>query len=340
MRRNTIALRTRHAVWLACVWLGSIITGCSDPGEPGNLVPKTVDQDPSLPRIEIDGAQFHSETFGNAGDPMVMVLHGGPGGDYRALLALSELAEDGFHVVFWDQRGAGLSERFSANKYGFDLYIEDLRKVVDHYTTDSEPFVFIGHSWGAMYATWFINDYGTYGDRLQGAILSEPGAFTNKQLERYLNRLFGSLDFFGEAVNDAAWLGQIVSPADHARADYAAAITAHDGTPAEHLDKNNPFPFWRSGAVVGTKLPQISLDKGFDWTTHLGAFDRKVMFLRGELNEAANLAHQRELASSYPDAEIVTIPGVGHEMIWERPSEYLAETRAYFEEIGFTGATP
>ena len=28
-----------------------------------------------------------------------------------------------------------------------------------------QPFVFIGQSWGAMYATWFINEYGDYGGR-------------------------------------------------------------------------------------------------------------------------------------------------------------------------------
>jgi pimeloyl-ACP methyl ester carboxylesterase len=36
----------------------------------------------------------------------------------------------------------------------------------------------------------------------------------------------------------------------------------------------------------------------------------------------------------------VTIPNVGHEMVWERPVEYLAETTAYFREIGFTGDAP
>ena len=28
---------------------------------------------------------------------------------------------------------------------------------------------------------------------------------------------------------------------------------------------------------------------------------------------------------------------VGHEMVWERPDEYLAHTRAYFQAIGFVG---
>jgi proline iminopeptidase len=61
----------------------------------GNLVPKTVMEDASLPSITVNGTTLHAETFGNADSPMVVMLHGGPGGDYRAMLKLKELANDG-----------------------------------------------------------------------------------------------------------------------------------------------------------------------------------------------------------------------------------------------------
>jgi len=67
------------------------------------------------------------------------------------------------------------------------------------------------------------------------------------------------------------------------------------------------------------------------------SFGTKVLFLRGELNTVHTLEHQQGLAASWPVHEIITIPGTGHEMIWERPDEYLAHTRDYFESIGFTG---
>src|SRR6185436_19073286 len=99
--------------------------------DPGNLVPKTVDQDPALPQIEVAGAQLHAEAYGDPEAPIVMVLHGGPGSDYRSLLPLKELAHDGYRVVFWDQRGAGLSQRFPADTYSFDLYLDDLVEVIE-----------------------------------------------------------------------------------------------------------------------------------------------------------------------------------------------------------------
>ncbi|MEJ2206200.1 MAG: alpha/beta hydrolase [Gemmatimonadota bacterium] len=315
------------------------ITACADlldPEDPGNLVPATVEEDATLPRIRIPGTILHSEAFGDPTDPMIMVLHGGPGADYRGLLPLQALAADGYYVVFWDQRGTGLSQRHDASVYTMDGYLEDLRLVLEHYTTvPGQPVVFIGHSWGAMYATWFINEYGDYGGRIRGAILSEPGAFTKEQLDHFVEGLFGSIRFLGEEANDAIWLYRFLSPAEHARADYMAMVSSHAIT-SEHNDPSKPLPTWRAGAVVNGKLLDL-VDEGFDWTTHLQAYTRPVLFLRGDLNTVATLSHQQELASSYPDATIETISGVGHEMIWERPADYLIHTRAYLQRIGFVG---
>jgi proline iminopeptidase len=311
--------------------------GCLNPDDPGNLVPKTVTEDLTLPQVYINGAHLHAEAFGDANAPTVMVLHGGPGSDYRNLLPLQALADDGYRVVFWDQRGAGLSERFDADTYTMTGYYEDLHQVVDAMTTPGQPFVFIGHSWGAMYATWFINQYGDYGGRLRGAILSDPGAFTKAQLDTFMKRYLGSIDLTGGQFSDALWAGQFMSADDHARADYLQMMVAIHGVPAEHRNPAHLAPMWREGAVVNAALFKLVKENGFDFTTHLQSFDHKVLFLRSALDSAVPLEQQQELASNFPDADIITIPGVGHEMIWEAPSEYLAHTRDYFQAIGFVG---
>jgi len=297
----------------------------------GDLVPKTVADDPALPAIEINGTKLHAEDFGPADGPLVLVLHGGPGVDYRNLLPLAALADDGYHVVFWDQRGTGLSERLDPETIDLAVYMEDLRQMIEHYAP-TEPVVFIGHSWGAMYATAFINQYGDYGGRIRGEILSEPGAFTEAQLEGFLSRYQASLSLVGDQFNDAAWADQFLSSADDERADYKMMMIAMRGIPSEHEDPNNRSPHWRFGARVQKRLLDIG-KLGFDWTTNLSAFTHHVLFLNGDLNEAATPESQRELAAAYPNATITTIVNVGHDMVWERPEEYLADTRAYLKEV-------
>jgi len=56
----------------------------------------TVDLDPGLPSITLGGYTFHSETKGNADNPVVIALHGGPGGELmdRAILLAPYLGHD------------------------------------------------------------------------------------------------------------------------------------------------------------------------------------------------------------------------------------------------------
>ncbi|GAH34289.1 unnamed protein product, partial [marine sediment metagenome] len=65
----------------------------------GASVPQTVEQDPSIPHVTIKGVTFHSETFGNPENPVVIAVHGGPGDDYRPFLSLKALSDE-FYVVF------------------------------------------------------------------------------------------------------------------------------------------------------------------------------------------------------------------------------------------------
>ena len=312
-----------------------LFAACLDPGEPGGLVRRTVEEDPGLPRIEVNGTVLHAEAFGDPSRPMVVVLHGGPGGDYRGLLPYRKLADEGYYVVFWDHRGSGLSRRHDGASYtDFEPYLEDLRQVIEHFSSSaSQPIVFIGHSWGAMYATWFINEHGDYGGRIAGAVLSEPGALTSDGLSAYLTRLMPPWGWTSEELNDLVWTDQQMVAVDHERADYLIEVGILAGAPREHHDPSRPVPNWRHGAVVNGRLLGLSLERGFDWTTHLGDYPRPVLFLRGELNENMPLEHQQELASHYANASVVTVPGVGHEGMCERPDDFLAHIRPYLSEV-------
>src|SRR5262245_47876616 len=83
--------RTTPAIG-ACLLTALTLGACLDPDEPGNLVPKTVDEDPALPALQLADTRLHAEAFGDPAAPLVIVLHGGPGSDYRSMLDLTALA--------------------------------------------------------------------------------------------------------------------------------------------------------------------------------------------------------------------------------------------------------
>ncbi|MEZ4582251.1 MAG: hypothetical protein R3A10_11575 [Caldilineaceae bacterium] len=55
-------------------------------------VPATVAGDPTLPQVTIDRVTFHAETFSDPAARSVIVVHGGPGGDYGVLAQPPRLA--------------------------------------------------------------------------------------------------------------------------------------------------------------------------------------------------------------------------------------------------------
>ena len=191
-----------------------------------------------------------------------------------------------------------------------------------------------------MYATWFINEYGDYGGRIAGAVLREPGGFTSDGIKAYLDRYFPPWSFTAEEMNDMTWSDAIMSPSDHARADFKQMMGALAGQPKQHDDPDNVAPMWRFGAIINARVMQIGLEEGFDWTTHIGTFPHKVLFLRGELNENMPLEHQQELASHYGSSQVITVLGTGHQQLWEKQDECLSHIRAYLADVGVSKSPP
>lgn len=297
----------------------AILSGCEeglDPKTPGLLVPKTADEDPSVPSIAVNGTLLHAQTFGDSADPMVVILHGGPGSDYRSMLNAQDLAGDGYFVVMYDQRGSGLSKRHDKNAYSLQVMQDDLAAVIEHYRTSANQKIFLlGHSWGAMLATAYINSSPT---AVAGAILAEPGGFSYDQMKAYIEESH-SLEFFDEAANDATYVDQFLTgkESDQEILDYKLAlVAAHDDAEGNAIGNVGSTPLWRKGAVVFNTLLDYAAQHGFDWTTNLNQYDTPVLFIYGETNTAYGRAHAEEVSAAYPRVQLEEIQGAGHEMIY------------------------
>jgi len=88
-------------------------------------------------------------------NPLLVILHGGPGSSETALFrAFNPELEDHFTVVYWDQRGAGRSYRRSLDPAALTVerFVADLDALVDHLRArfGHRNVVLLGHSWGSV----------------------------------------------------------------------------------------------------------------------------------------------------------------------------------------------
>jgi len=335
-------MRRLRWVPLALTGLGATACDTMAPGDPGNLVPPTVAEDASLPAIEMNGSRFHLETFGNPANPVIVFLHGGPGGDYRSMLRMAERHDgyslaDEYFLVYWDQRGAGLSMRHDKDELTLDVYSRDLDTLVDRYSP-GRPVFLIGISWGGMFATQYINQHP---QRVAGAVLIEPGPLDGATMERLKGDMY-DLDLGSEWLNDWAWNSQFLSPDDHARMDYERMLGLRDGQPRFHQSTVDPEPGWRLGAAANRYLMEDGQDGNgvfnYDFTTNLSAYVTPVLFIAGSLSEVLGESLQREQVLRYPSASLQVVDGAGHDVAWVKTAEVLTYIRAYLDAR--RGGTP
>jgi proline iminopeptidase len=305
-------------------------TGCLDPGEPGNLVPKTVAEDPALPAVELNGLRFHAETYGDPANPVIVFLHGGPGVDYRGLLRLTPLA-DQYYLVFFDQRGTGLSQRVDADQVTIDTYNDDLDAVIDHYAP-GRRVTLVGHSWGGMYASEYL---GVHPERVNAAVLLEPGPLTGEKFSQLKSKIAG-VDLGSEWASDYLWSQRFLSAADHARLDYAPLIAFRKANPDYHESEVDPEPIWRIGTVAQRALLKSGSPNGepsWDFGTPAGAFTGPVQLVASGENTVLGESLQSEQMKFYQHATLTVIPGVGHDFPWQRPEDTMAAIRTTMEAL-------
>ncbi len=311
--------------WLLPLSFALTAPACARSGEDGLLVPETVVDDQGLPRFALgDGRLVHLRTFGEPDDPVLIVLHGGPGGDHRDYLHLESFA-DAFFVVLFDQRGTGLSERVPDAELDGPTYLEDLDFIGAHFSPD-RPFHLLGHSWGGAYATYYVQ---SFPERVDGLVLVEPGAL-NGAAAREVN--VAAADFgdagFQEFLNTTDYL----LPDGDARADYFYVI-ALAGLKKE--DTFLGYDFWRLGlrANVGINRWQGNFDGSyaFDFTAGLDARTQEVLLIAG--TSEGRLGHDFQAthhAPHFPSVRLVHFPDATHSELVRVP-ESLAEIRAYLE---------
>lgn len=296
----------------------------------GLLVPLTVVEDSSIPSIEVNNVLLHSESFGDPSDPLLVVVHGGPGADYRALLNFQDFADDGLFVVFYDQSGSGLSERLDADHYvKVQVFIDELAGVIEHYRMGPEQeLILAGHSWGAMLATAYVDQNP---DKVDGLILAEPGGLTWEQTEAYIGRT-RRLELTSEVTNDFVYQDQFITGDDHNSLDYKFSLT----TAGDILTGDSEAPiYWRYGAVCNSASIDLAINnpEQLNFTKNLSAFNTKTLFAYSELNTAYGQKHAELVSAALSNVDLVEITGCGHEMIQFGWNNFLPIIQNYLTEI-------
>ena len=259
-------------------------------------------------RAKANGLELEYETFGDPNDPpMVLIMGLGAQLIDWPVPFCEMLAGEGFHVIRFDNRDAGLStslDHLGVPQAGAPYLLSDLADdtvgLLDALGIDRAHLV--GASLGGMVAQQTVIDHP---DRVRSlaSIMSTTGDHSVGQATPAARSVLGRPP---AASRDEAIANTV-------RSSRIVGSTGFPGTDQELLDRA-AAKYDRSYRPVGTLRQLAAALASPDRTNGLRAVTVPTVVIHGEVDPLIDVTGGRATAAAVTGAELLVIPGMGHDL--------------------------
>lgn len=295
--------------------------------------------------VKIGGIEQFVQIRGeNKDNPVLLVMHGGPGGSIMALSSLFRLWEKDFTVVMWDQRGSGKTygrnDPPTEKEFTVDRVASDGIELTEYlrHRLHKDKIIALGHSWGTMIGVVMMHKrpdlYSAYVGTGQVSSIAEKEPVI---LADTLARVRAAHDEEGIKALEA--IGRFPYKSDHdllverdwsEKYDIPAERDLRDHmTPVVLFAPDySPLDIWdmlQAGAVAGAANYKEHLH--YDASKYGLTFQMPVFVFNGESDTITptSLARSWFDRVQAPHKEFVVLKDGGHSAILTEPDVFLHE---------------
>jgi proline iminopeptidase len=280
--------------------------------------------------VSVPGGRIWYEVVGTGPGTPILLIHGGPGGRSCGFAPLKVLGAER-PVIFYDQLGGGRSDHTTdTTLWRFPRFLDEIDSLRTH--LGLKELHIYGHSWGATVAAEYYLTRRPSGVR--SITLAGPLLSTRRWIED-ANALRAQLPVA---------LQQVLSPHEAAGTfDAPEYQAAADSFYARYLRRRPVLPRAECEGVTGndaiyrymwgpTEFVATGTLRNYDVTPRLSEFDRPVLLLCGEFDEARPET-VREFQRKIPGARMEMIPGSGHSLLNDASERVIVILRGFLGEI-------
>ena len=267
-----------------------------------------------------DGYNLNVEEVGS-GFPLI-VLHGGPGLDHTMFRPYLDALGDEYRLLYVDERGQGRSQRVDPATLSLEVFARDVDLLAE--TLELDRFALLGHSFGAIIATYHATELGT-----ATAYVISAGGDSSDALDADVQASLDALGKDGKAIADSWEAEKTVET------DAQLKELLRDQLPFHF--HGQPPPGYLEDSVGSPEVLRYFANMGygaFDYRPRLKDVDKPTLVIVGEHDRTTTTRAARVLHEGIPGSELHIVPGAGHMSFVEQPDDYLSTVRNFLASSG------
>jgi len=264
-----------------------------------------------------DGYKLNVEELGS-GFPLI-VLHGGPGADHTMFRPYLDGLGDDYRLLYVDERGQGRSERVDPTTLSLEVFARDVDLLAEALALDD--FALLGHSFGAIIATWHATEVGT-----AAAYVVSGGGDSSDELMRDVEASLEAMGEQGEAIA-SSWEDEKTVQTDEELLELLR-------TQMPFHFHGDPPPGYGDDTVGSPEVLRHFANAGygdFDYRPKLAAVATPTLMIVGEHDRTTTPRASRVLREGIPGSKLVIVPDAGHMSFVEQNELYLAQVREFLD---------
>lgn len=277
----------------------------------------------------INGEKIYFQTMGS-GEQDIVVVHGGPGLGHDYLVPhFKELADD-YRLIFYDQRGNGLSEDLKGTPAALmDSMVEDLEGV--RKASGLEKMNLAGQSFGALIA---LNYAKKYPQNVKTLMLLEPAPASTEYIKTFSETVMSRLSDWNKTKLDR------IAMSDEFMKFYPEAFTEFLKTRfkaymrdssllskvyLDYMDTTRVRKFFMSSKAFEPYFMNYDVYAG------MGEIKSPTLIIHGGLDPVPEESIER-MHTAIKGSEMHIIPDAGHFVHIENPGEYFGLIRSFLKK--------
>jgi proline iminopeptidase len=262
-----------------------------------------------------NGYNLNVEEVGS-GFPLI-VLHGGPGLDHTMFRPYLDALGDEYRLLYVDERGQGRSQRVDPATLSLEAFSRDVDLLAEVLGLDN--FALLGHSFGAIIATWHATELGT-----AAAYVISGGGDSSAALDADVAAALEALGDDGKAIAQS-WEDEATVETDEQLRQLMRdqlPFHFHGEPPPGYMEDFVPSPeVLRHFAKVGYG--------NFDYRPKLSRVEKPTLVIVGEHDRTTTPRAARVLHEGIPGSELHIVRDAGHMSFVEQIDDYIRVVRDF-----------